>query len=166
MKRDVPDVTMIRERVDIHGHTRPMEPKEDLEVLQLRREEIGLIKEDPAMRWANGQNEWDKVYRQTAKKAVKKRQKLEAKAHRMLEHAREQGLITASQPLRPNMRERNASHTKSPSEDSMARTIQEDRRWGPLDLENESPPPSSIAKRRDTVRSSSPFLTCLSTLNQ
>ncbi|KAF9028446.1 alpha/beta-hydrolase [Hymenopellis radicata] len=149
-KRDVPNITMIRERVDIHGYTRPMEPKEDLVVLRLRREEIGLIKEAPALRWAKGQDEWDKVFHKTAKKASKKRQKLEAKAHRMLEHAREQGLITASQPSRPNMREKNALHTKSPSEDSMARTIQEDRRWGPLDLENESPPPSSIAKRRDT----------------
>ena len=46
---------MIRERVDIHGVVRPMEPKEEIEALNIPPQEIGIIKEAPVMRWLAGQ---------------------------------------------------------------------------------------------------------------
>ena len=145
---------MIRERVDIRGHTRPMEPKEELEVLKIPREQIGLIKEDPTLRWLKGQTEWDHTYRRAAKKAVKKREKLKFRAQRMLDSAREQGLITVDHPQLPDAANKGASYDRghSGADASTNGIIQEDRRWGPLDLEDENPPPTAIAKRRDTVR--------------
>ncbi|KIY74201.1 alpha/beta-hydrolase [Cylindrobasidium torrendii FP15055 ss-10] len=148
--RDVPNVVMIRERVDLHGKTRPMEPKEDMEVLQLPKESICLIKEDPCMRWLKGQEEWDRTFRRAAKRAEKKRIKLRAEAERVLNNAKAQGLITVDHPKTPSRPQRLASHQRSTSDTRVNRTIQEDRRWGPLDLGDESPPPSAIAKRTDT----------------
>lgn len=143
---------MIRERVDIRGHTRPMEPKEELEVLKIPREQIGLIKEEPTIRWKKGQDQWDVTYRSAAKKAVKKREKLKARAQRMLDSARDQGLITVYHPQSPDAADKGASFDRGISHASPNGMIQEDRRWGPLDLEDETPPPTAIAKRRDTVR--------------
>jgi hypothetical protein len=36
---------MIRERISIRGVSRPLEPSEELQSLQLDRDEIGVIKE-------------------------------------------------------------------------------------------------------------------------
>lgn len=144
---------MIRERVDIEGMTRPMEPKEELEVLKIPKEEIGLIREDPCIRWLDGQTQWDKTYHTSAKKAIRKRRTFETKAHRMLENAKDEGLITATNPLRSTARPQRATgHERSMSDAPVDHTIQDDRRWGPLDLADEQPPPSAIANRKDTVR--------------
>lgn len=138
---------MIRERVDIHGRIRPMEPPEEIPALQLRPEQIGIIKQAPALRWAEGQGEWDVTFRQAAKRAIKKRQKIETKWQTMLEHAKEQGFIM-ERDHSPTVHHRGPTSQSVDTEDG---TIQEDRRWGPLDLADENPPPSAIAKRRDTV---------------
>ncbi|KAK0468142.1 uncharacterized protein EV420DRAFT_1503082 [Desarmillaria tabescens] len=149
---DAPGVTMVRERVDIWGKTRPMEPKEEIAALRIRPEEIGLIKEAPALRWAKGQEEWDITFKKSAQKAIRRRRALEVKAAELLERAKEQGLVL--QPRQSNIPQkshgRRATRTKSTSDQSIDGTIQEDRRWGPFDLEDETPPPSAIAGRRDT----------------
>lgn len=134
---------MLRERIDIHGHARPMEPEDQIPALQIRPSEIGLIKEAPTMRWLQGQEEWDKKYRRSAKAAIKQRKKLEVKSEEILAHARAQGLLLVgdSEPQVADVRQSRLTD----------RAIQPDRRWGPLDLENERPPPTAIAKRRDTV---------------
>lgn len=136
---------MIRERVNIHGRARPMEPKEDVPALQLQPGDVGIIKEAPTLRWLKGQEQWDQQYRKDAERAVKQRHKIEGKAQRMLDNARDQGLLLS--------REGQGKHTSDKSgEDKLTPgAIQLDRRWGPLDLDEEQPPPTAIAKRRDTV---------------
>lgn len=149
---DIPGITMIRERVDIWGKTRPMEAKEDIPALRIRPEEIGLIREAPAIRWVKGQDEWDATFKKSAQKAIRQRRTLESKASTLIERAIEQGLVLHSG--RTDMSQKShgiqASHVKSTSDQSIDGTIQEDRRWGPFDLDDETPPPSAIAGRRDT----------------
>jgi len=143
----MPDIIMIRERVDIRGRSRPMESKGEISALKLRPAQVGLIKEAPTIRWLKGQEEWDKAYKRSAEKAIKKRQTIEAKAKRLIDNARDQGLVlTADGPMH-NIQRRGPNGPVGSTDG----TIQEDRRWGPLDLDDERPPPTAIAKRRDTV---------------
>jgi hypothetical protein len=53
--QDIPHVTMIRERVNIYGNVRPMEPVEDMAILHTPPSQIGIIKEAPVRRWLSGQ---------------------------------------------------------------------------------------------------------------
>lgn len=133
---------MIRERVDIHGQIREMEPRDQIQALSIPPEQIGLIKQAPAKRWLKGQQEWDQIYRRSAKRAMKKRVKLEAKAQRMIDNARQQGLMLTNET---------SSGPVVSRDQNTEGIIQIDRRWGPLDLDEENPPPSAIVKRRDTV---------------
>ena len=84
---------MIRERVDVSGIVRAMEPAEEIEALRMPPQEIGLIKERPVRRWLEGQEAWDKKFKHTAEQVLRKRKHYEEKAERLLRHAREQGLI-------------------------------------------------------------------------
>ncbi|KAK7061901.1 alpha beta-hydrolase [Favolaschia claudopus] len=139
------ELRMIRERVSIKGAPRPLEPQEELSMLQLDPSEIGIIKEGPTLRWFQGQEEWDKKYRKSAQKAIRQRQQNEKKAQKLIENARDQGLALvheSSTALAPVDSDSSAHSTDG--------VIQEERRWGPLDLDDENPPPSAIAKRRDT----------------
>ena len=83
---------MIRERVDIFGRVRPLEPKEQVEALNIPPRLIGIIKEEPVRRWLAGQEIWDKRYAQTAHKVERQRKHYERKYTTLLEHARAQGL--------------------------------------------------------------------------
>ncbi|KAI9066431.1 alpha/beta-hydrolase [Trametes sanguinea] len=143
--QDISAVAFIRERVDVLGNVRPMEPPEEIEALRLKPQEIGVIKEAPVRRWLEGQEEWDRRFKRTAERVIRKRRQFETKAARLLEHAREQGLI--HDELQP--RHSRASLGRSISSGSVGE-IDSDRRWGPLDLKDENPPPSAIAGRRDT----------------
>ncbi|KAJ7590893.1 Alpha/Beta hydrolase protein [Mycena floridula] len=145
--------TMISQRIDIHGRTRAMEPQSEIAVLKIPREQVGLIKEAPALRWASGQAEWDETFRGLAEKMIKARQKLEAKAQKILDNARNQGLLLSHEVTTLASTQRDIRHGKSTSEELVDGSIQEDRRWGPLDLDAEKPPPSAIAKRRDNPES-------------
>ncbi|KAI0772028.1 alpha/beta-hydrolase [Trametes elegans] len=142
---DITAVLMIRERVDVLGKVRSMEPVEEIEALRLKPHEIGLIKEAPVRRWLSGQEAWDKKYKRTADHVLRRRRHYEAKANRLLEHAKEQGLI--HDEIRPQ--QSRLSTGGSISSGSIGE-VQSDRRWGPLDLKDENPPPSAIAGRRDT----------------
>ncbi|KAG1892278.1 alpha beta-hydrolase [Suillus subluteus] len=121
------DVLMVRERVDIHGRIRSMEPKENITALQLRPSEIGIIKEETLVKWLEGQEEWDRP-----------------KADSMIKNARLRGLLLAGE--KDDLVERSIVRRSSAAH----RAIQENRRWGPLDLVDEQPPPTAIAARRDT----------------
>ncbi|THV08365.1 alpha/beta-hydrolase [Dendrothele bispora CBS 962.96] len=143
---------MLRDRVNIYGRIRPMEPREEIPALQIKASQIGIIKEDPCTRWWKGQQEWDKRFMKKAERAVKERAKIKAKAQRLLENARKQGLLLVREGEdRQHPRFRDASEARSTSANPVDGTIQEDRRWGPLDLDDENPPLSAIAKRRDTL---------------
>jgi len=146
--KDIPQVITLRERVDIFGKVRPMEPKEDIPALQMKPQSIGIIKEPPVKRWLTGQEMWDKRYKHKALKVIKRRRKYEGKAARLLQHAHEQGVIHDSMS-RPNLDRRSHSHSSFASVASGI--IVPDRRWGPLDLQDETPAPSAIAGRRDTA---------------
>lgn len=134
---------MIRERVDIYGAVRPMEPASSLQALKVDFAQIGILKEAPARRWRAGQDIWDKVYAKRAKKVIKQQSANQAKAERLLANAINQGFIHRSHD----------SWKKVGQQKSYQDKIQVDRRWGPLDLEDENPPATAIAGRRDTVRS-------------
>ncbi|KAG5652411.1 hypothetical protein H0H81_005059 [Sphagnurus paluster] len=143
--KEAGNAVMIRKRIDVNGVSRNMEPPGEIEALNLPPGQIGLIKEGPTRRWLEGQEEWDKRFRRSAKKVNKRKLKLEAKAARIISNARLQGLILDKDATTGNLQESisRVSH-------SNIDRIQEDRRWGPLDLDDERPPPSAIAKRRDT----------------
>ncbi|RPD66751.1 alpha/beta-hydrolase [Lentinus tigrinus ALCF2SS1-7] len=143
---DIPAVLMVRERVDALGNVRPMEPAEEIEALRVPPQEIGVIKELPVRRWQEGQEKWDRKYKRTADNVIRKRKRYEAKAQRLLDHAREQGLIhgeLTTQTSRASVSDRASSLS--------AGEIQPQRRWGLLDLTDERPPPSAIAGRKDTA---------------
>ncbi|TRM68106.1 hypothetical protein BD626DRAFT_480802 [Schizophyllum amplum] len=147
MTEDIGNALMIRERVDVKGFTRAMEPEEDIPALQLKPHEIGMIREEPAVRWHEGQEIWDKRYRKTAAKVIRKRRNLEVRAAELIQQAKDQGL-----QFQANGRPSHVRQVSTASRMSVRTTdgiIQEDRRWGPLDLEEENPPPSAIAGRRD-----------------
>ncbi|KAG2060090.1 alpha/beta-hydrolase [Suillus hirtellus] len=138
------DILMIRERVDIHGRVRSMEPKEDITALQLRPSEIGIIKEETLFKWLEGQEEWDRRFKYRATKVMKNRKTIEANAKSIIKKARQRGLSLAGESddlvEMPIVGRSNVVYG----------AIQEDRRWGPLDLVDEQPPPTAIAARRDT----------------
>lgn len=139
---------MIRQRVDIRGHVRQMESKDEVPCLKKTASEIGLLREAPARRWLTGQQEWDERFKSTAKKVEKRRKKVEEQYENAIKRAMELGLKHV-----PNSD--NASimtDGSSEHQDEGDGQIQKSRRWGPLDLEGENPPPSAIAARRDTVR--------------
>lgn len=100
------------------------------------------------MRWLTGQEKWDKTFKHAAEKSIRKRRHNEAKARRILDNARDQGLLLSREKT-PSII--NACKSTISSEYSADGAVQEVRRWGPLDLDDEKPPPSAIAKRRDTV---------------
>ncbi|KAJ3576185.1 hypothetical protein NP233_g603 [Leucocoprinus birnbaumii] len=156
-------ITMRRERVDAHGQLRPMEPTSEIHALNIPPSELGLLKEAPTMMWKAGQDEWDRRYERAARSALKKRHKLEAKADKMLQNAYSQGFKHVSQStelseavqdataiVEGEMTSKRSTAQRGISRKTSIGKIQKDRRWGPLDLEDESPPPSAIAKRRDT----------------
>ncbi|KAG2156229.1 hypothetical protein DEU56DRAFT_936926 [Suillus clintonianus] len=138
------DTLMIRERVDIHGRVRSMEPKEAIPALQLRPSEIGIIKEETLFKWLEGQEEWDRRFKYRATKVMKKRKAFEAMSNSIIKNARQRGLLLAGESN--DLVERLTVGGSS----SAHGLIQEDRRWGPLDLGDERPPPTAIAARRDT----------------
>lgn len=147
---------MRRERVNIHGQIRPMEPAKEIPALNIQAGDLGILKEAPVMMWKNGQDKWDRRYKQVALSAAKKRRRLEVRAEKLLRNAFAQGLLHSSQSLDPSkvvQDEDVAEHLAirpSVIRQTSVGEIQTDRRWGPLDLEDESPPHSAIAKRRDT----------------
>lgn len=135
---------MLRERVDIYGRVRPMEPKDQIEALQVSPGEIGLIKEAPVKHWLVGQEKWDKKFKRSAMRVAMKRKHYEDKATRLLEHARQQGLeLRHEKDPAPIRHDSTASYND-------CQDFEHERRWGPFDIEGEQPPPSAIAGRRDT----------------
>lgn len=195
-EEDIPHILMIRERVDIRGRVRAMEPAEDMAALRIKPGTVGLIKEAPVLRWYAGQDGMDRRFASHARTIVRRRRKVELRVERMIAEAYEQGLIHTGDAAPPEAGNVNANgHTRGggdssapdfpsapsgtdsvgalrPKRKTVVRVasadthmstfsvdtvsgsvkIDEFRRWGPLDLESDRPPPSAIAGRRDTVR--------------
>lgn len=49
---------MVRERVDVHGVVRPMEPEEDLSACQIPNEDIGYLRAEVVKRYLQGRTLW------------------------------------------------------------------------------------------------------------
>ncbi|WFC96443.1 hypothetical protein MBRA1_003100 [Malassezia brasiliensis] len=126
---------MIRERVDVNGKIRPMEPPGELSALKMPYEEVGLVKLSTYERFQEGHTLWDNRYKHTAGKVKRSRAKLERRAQRMLNKARAEGLLDDCGDI-----------DRSPNGTQWADLAT----YGPADLLNEEPPPSSIVRRRDT----------------
>ena len=164
-------VIMLRERVDIRGRIRPMEAVEEMPALRIPPSQIGLIKEAPVRRWQQGQGMWDEQFKRESKKVSEKRKKLEEKAGQIVRRATELGLVVNTgasearasgghvggedREVQDEVRPMVQPQGRRKSSRSVLTTtgiIDENRRYGPLDLDDENPPPSAIARRRDTVR--------------
>ncbi|WWC89008.1 uncharacterized protein L201_003925 [Kwoniella dendrophila CBS 6074] len=139
---------MIRERVSITGELRPLEPKEDLQAMQMPLDEVGYIKEGPAMRYINGQALWDKKYHRAAKHVKKRREKnlkiAQKEGHKIgmewLRKARE------TRDTQKDKLESNGQENGKDDEKNIDKTLSTSWNWA---LNGEAPPPSAIISRRD-----------------
>ncbi|CAE6459076.1 unnamed protein product [Rhizoctonia solani] len=161
------------ERVDIYGRTRPLSP----DALRIPKDGVGLVKPAPVQRWLTGQTAWDSKYKRIARGVEKERAGWEKKATEVMKKA---GLteveieavwkekttrgraeregnsgsrVNSPEPVTPGAHvtlqvipEVGADESDSAREERM----RNGRRWGPLDLTGEMPPPSAIAGRLDT----------------
>lgn len=121
-----------------------MEPMEDIPSLQIPSDQMGLLREAPARRWLSGQEAWDRRFKTVGKRVEVGRRKNVKKYDRILERAKELGFVHSPNARRP-------THENLDEEAEKDDVIQRDRRWGPFDLDDEDPPPSAIAARKDTV---------------
>lgn len=129
---------MIRERVSVLGIPRPMEPASEMP--SIPTEQVGLIKEAPVRRWLNGLDEWDHKFSHTAKKVRKERERNEVEARVILDSfVKEQEESGVGASIIGETGNKGAQWV-------------EEKRYGPLDLSGEFPPPSAICGRRDTVK--------------
>jgi hypothetical protein len=92
----------------------------------------------------------DKRFQGVADKVIQKRKKNEEKAEASLASAREQGLALHEQSQSQQLAM--TPGTMGVASASPVGSIDAGRRWGPLDLADERPPPTAIENRRDTVR--------------
>lgn len=150
--KDMPGVTMLRERVDIFGQVRPMEPEEELEALNIPARLIGIIKEEPVKRWLTGQELWDKRFHKAGLHAIQQRDHYEKKYAAIIEKARAQGLELVSDHHRPAeyRRPRRVSTMSIESTFSTGEVVPE-KRYGPFDIDDERSASSAIVGRRDNV---------------
>lgn len=84
---------MIRQRVDRHGNIYALPPAPDILALQLKPNEIGVLKEIPVRKWLRRQEEWNKRYAKT------KRRMQERRLREKRELAKDQGLAELGIPL-------------------------------------------------------------------
>ncbi|KIR53946.1 esterase/lipase [Cryptococcus gattii Ru294] len=159
---------MIRERVSNIGVTRPLTPPPQLQALTMPPEEIGKIKEGPAMRYINGQKLWDKKYRRTAERVKKRREKNLLQAHKAGEKVgkRLEGVVRESMRAekakkRKERIKEKVKGKKLDEEDEDESETESSVKDGPTTvgtsmtwtwaLKGEAPPPSAIVSRRDFV---------------
>lgn len=163
------------ERVDIHGATRPLSP----DALHIPKDGVGVVKAAPVQRWLTGQNAWDSKYKRIARGVEKERAGWEKKAMDVMKKAGltqveidavwkekttrghdegegdEEPRVNSSEPTTPG------AHVtlqvipeveNDESDSAREERMRNGRRWGPLDLGGEMPPPSAIAGRLSTLR--------------
>nr|XP_018262748.1 uncharacterized protein I303_04228 [Kwoniella dejecticola CBS 10117]OBR84906.1 hypothetical protein I303_04228 [Kwoniella dejecticola CBS 10117] len=159
---------MIRERVSTIGELRPLEPAEELQAMQMPLDEVGTIKEGPAMRYINGQALWDKKYHRAAK-GVKRRREKNLKiaqkeggkiGHQWIHNIERKRLLNDSEKQQSKQGiDDNESTVITSAEkgddtkDKVSGMDKDDQidwseswTWA---LNGESPPPSAIVSRRD-----------------
>ena len=165
---------MIRERVASDGVCRPLETAGKLAAITMPKDEIGMIKEGPALRYLNGQEVWNKKYSRALKTIQRHRQ-------RNLKEAREKDTQKLRAMWMARMEDGRLQSHQHPelrtldsdgatdwetdiSESSRMRQRREhesgldlpedvlDQSWSwTWALEDEAPPPSAVVSRRDFV---------------
>ncbi|GAA5850059.1 hypothetical protein JCM8547_000999 [Rhodosporidiobolus lusitaniae] len=169
---------MIRERISVTGVVRPMEPVEQMNALQLDKEDIGLIKEAPVKRYLAGRAIWDRKFHRTYKKVQKERERhleksMKEEASRITKRVEQlsqnshdkRPSSSSSGPAAPDPSainpDRASRVTDSPEPMEGESGARVGRRasmaevpiglQGSWDLHGENPPPSSLAGRKDTA---------------
>lgn len=66
---------MIRQRIDRHGRIFDLPPAADFPALNMRPEDIGVIKEEPVRRWMAAKEKWDTKFATTKRDVQKRRAK-------------------------------------------------------------------------------------------
>ena len=165
---------MIRERVSSSGVCRPLEASSKLSAMTMPKNEIGVIKEGPALRYLNGQEVWDKKYSRALKTIQRHRQQNLKEARekdvqklRAMWDARAEDYRVKSQSHPESQRaetdtatdhETDASgssrlhlrHTQESGPDTSEDLLDQSWSWT-WALEEEAPPPSAVVSRRDYV---------------
>ncbi|WFD45205.1 hypothetical protein MPSI1_003883 [Malassezia psittaci] len=126
---------MIRERVDVNGRIRPMEPASQMSAMQMPVEEIGQLKLSTYHRFQEGHTIWDNKFKRTAARVQRRRAKLAKRAQMILNKAQQEGLLEDRGDIDVAMYGRKWKGLAS---------------YGPADLINETPPRSAVVGRRDT----------------
>lgn len=172
---------MIRERVDFNGICRPLEPVSELGAFKMPAEEIGMIKEGPAMRYIEGQAIWDHKFRRTRRTIERHRkhnlkqavqhdpQHLMRKWEDVVSKAKAKrierekagteatsGTGTARSSIDPDLGDKTASASGAgtpdwTSEEDWADDSNDSSFAWQWALDGEAPPPSAIVSRRDLV---------------
>ena len=125
-----------------------MEPEDSIDYLRMSANKVCLLKEAPVRRWLARQQEWDKRFEGSAKRVVHRRKKYERKYNIAILRAVELGIVV----VKEDGTGVSSKLTDVRSVDFVSGSKSKSERWGPFDLENENPPPSAIAGRRDNVR--------------
>ncbi|EFP78349.2 uncharacterized protein PGTG_04305 [Puccinia graminis f. sp. tritici CRL 75-36-700-3] len=172
---------MIRERVALDGRIRPLEVEADLDILKISPEELGVIKDGPLRRWAEGRKIWDHKFNgrykkiqvqrehhiKRSNKRVKETMKKLSEPHLSQKKNKKKKIARKSSSTPVPLAHPEGSPTNAldpvPSRDDT--TVQGSHheqasssveeapatRFGWTLSDDECPPPSSIAARKDTA---------------
>ncbi|KZV93411.1 alpha/beta-hydrolase [Exidia glandulosa HHB12029] len=121
---------IVRERIDFSARIRSVEDDSEFPVLEMSREDIGIIKTAPVQRWLTGQALCKKKFCKTLVDVMKRRRKCENQVAALLVKSQQLGIL---------------------SEDGTPVVFGErkEARVTMFDLEDDRPPPSAIAGRHD-----------------
>jgi hypothetical protein len=147
---------MIRERVATDGACRPLEAESELSAMTMPLDEVGVIKEGPAIRYLTGQALWDKKFGHALKSVAKHRK-------RNLEDARKKDAGKIAHFWQEQVKRHHEEKEKREmnGDGTDWETDREaghqgdilDRSWSwSWALKGEAPPSSAIVSRRDLVR--------------
>jgi hypothetical protein len=144
---------MIRERVSTQGVIRPLEPEDKLSALSLPPHLIGIVSELAARRYLDGRDKF-------ARKFAHQYRSIEKERARNIHRAQKEAQHTLEQLQQALFADDESSEAKAGSKrakgKARAKSIAEGIRQGSASswawaLDEERPPPSSIAARRDTT---------------
>ena len=121
---------MIRERVATDGHCRHLEPAQELPAMTMPLDEVGVIKEGPAIRYLNGQSLWDKKFSH-ALKAVDRHRK------RNLTDAKERDTRKIMRMWQKKMKLHQQERARKGEEDGSDEDEEEQADWETTDHEDE-----------------------------
>lgn len=171
---------MIRERVAVDGKIRPLEDESEIAILKLSPEDIGVIKDGPLRRWAQGRKIWEQKFMGRYKKIQVRREQHIKRSNKRTEEAMKKlasqkskkkrvGTKSSAASGQPDERESSqpdaasqsgssvaagvggSSHQGTPNEQSNTSVDEATAtRLGCPLPDDETPPPSSLAARIDT----------------